>query len=126
MAATRIPDRLFHYTCRDGEPLILADGLLKPNRHPYLSVPLVWLTDLEVPDRFGLGLAGGVFTSCDRTEFRFEVDPAEIPNCVWWPVAARRLTREVRDGFESSGAWPAHWWVTPVPVRVLPHSVSVR
>jgi hypothetical protein len=120
VAVTRTPVRLFHYTCNDAYPLIVADGCLKPNRHPFLPEPLVWLTDLDEPEKLALGLdSTGVFTTCDRTGHRLTVQPGEFGKCIWWPLYARRLDRALRDAFESHGALPVHWWVALEPIGVV-------
>jgi hypothetical protein len=115
--------RLFHYTCDDAAPLIDRDLLLRPNEHPVLpGIPLVWLTDLDTPHRAGLGLTMGALITCDRTRHRYEV--ADPDGCLPWTALARLLPRHVRDAFEESpGAMPAHWWVCPSPVPVLPARV---
>lgn len=59
---------LYHYTCRHSAYSISHDKfILRPG-----LTGLLWLTDLDVPDRRGLGLTSN-FIECDRTEFRFAV-----------------------------------------------------
>jgi hypothetical protein len=114
-----VADRLYHYTCADhGRPGIDRDGVLRPNSHPWLATPLVWLTDLDQPWREALGLTSNLL-SCDRAAVRYTADPS---GCVRWTVWARRLPRDLREVFESApGVLPGHWWVSerPLPVRVL-------
>jgi hypothetical protein len=102
---------LFHYTCAHRYPSIRRLGLLIPGAQPLLGgAELLWLTDLEVPDRAGLGLTSRSI-QCDRTEWRIRVeDPVDVT-----------LWRDVRRDFpfwgvysleRSDGAQPRHWWVT--------------
>lgn len=110
---------LFHFTCDHGREGIARDGVLRPNRHPYLPEPLVWLTDLWTPMRHGLGLTS-YSLSCDRTEYRFDVESAR--SAEHWPRYARRLglSRAVRDELEGlPGVQPMHWWVATAPVLVM-------
>jgi hypothetical protein len=101
---------LYHYSCRHGADAIHRDGgLLRPHQHPWLPEPLLWLTDLDVPHREGLGLTS-ITLHCDRTEFRFAVDTT---TAIWWPQYAHRINRSVRAQFDAAaGAMPAHWWVS--------------
>ena len=48
--------RLFHYCCACSVAQIGRKGVLKPQWHPLLSEPLVWLTDMAIPQRLALGL----------------------------------------------------------------------
>lgn len=108
----------FHYTCAHSVAGIRNDGLLRPNVHPLFPEVggLVWLTDLDVPDTYALGLTS-LFLQCDRTEYRVVVDPADT---VRWPVFARRIPRTARWELESApGALPMHWWLAAVEVPVL-------
>lgn len=111
---------LWHYTCTDVAPRIEQDGILRPFPHPHLAAEVVWATDLDNPPAtvLGLGNLTGHLT-CDRMAHRFEVldEDAFVP----WHRFARRLPREVRDGFEGAlGAMPRHWWVATRTVRVRP------
>jgi hypothetical protein len=66
--------RLYHYCCSHSLEGIRKDGFLRPWRQVALGdVPLVWLTDLEVPDRKALGLTSDLL-DCDRLEHRVVVD----------------------------------------------------
>ena len=111
---------LFHYTCADAAPLIDAELLLRPNRHPALPEPLVWLTDLDTCWREELGLTSHHLT-CDRGAHRFTVaDPA---GCEPWSAYARRvLPPALRRALENhtTRLRPRHWWVSLAPVPVLP------
>ena len=109
--------RLYHYTCGDSAPEIDATGQLRPN---YSAVPpVVWLTDLEVPDAAALGLTSRTL-GCDRTRHRVEVEPAAA---LWWPTYARSLPRELRAYLEDvPGVLPAHWWVSEEPVPIVRNS----
>jgi len=113
------PDMLFHYTCRDRLPGIAADRVLIPHRSPVLNASLVWLTDLDVPDRGGLGLTADHLLTCDRTDVRVTVH--SDPGVLRWPVWARigRVPGAVRRTLESGRALPMHWWVTSRPVDVV-------
>lgn len=110
--------RLYHYTCDHAVAGIRADRFVKPNMHPLLKgIALAWFTDLDAPDRDGLGLTSNYIT-CDRTTHRFTVaDSAPIR---WWPNAVRELDLQgYRRALEiAPGAWPAHWYVSVVPVVV--------
>lgn len=102
---------LYHYTCDHGDKGIREDGVLRGNVHPWMRAagPIVWLTDMEVPDARALGLTS-FSLSCDRTAHQFGVDTDQAEH---WPVAARRLcTPAVRRGLDfAPGARPMHWWV---------------
>lgn len=110
--------RLYHYTCAHSAPGIAKDRWLRPNPHPLMpgAGPLVHLTDLDQPNRHGLGLTSRILR-CDRTQFRVTVVTADA---VHWPVFARTIPRSVREELEGvPGALPMHWWVAcgmPVPV----------
>jgi hypothetical protein len=119
--STDPPTTLYHYTCNHGLPGIAADQLVLPNIHPWLGYGLAWLTDLDVPDRLGLGLTS-VTLCCDRTAHRVEVD--STADVMHWPKWAHEqrvpwLTRLTLEG--AGSALPMHWWVstTPVPVRAI-------
>lgn len=116
---------LYHFTCIDHAPAIDHELLLRPNAHPYLpGLPLVWLTDLDTPDRTGLGLTSGHLITCDRTAYRYTV--ADPGGCIPWTALAHLLPRHIRDPFEDApGRLPAHWWVCADPVPVLPRQVLI-
>jgi len=110
---------LYHYTCRDAAPLIERDGLLKPHPQPILDgMPLVWLTDMEWPDRAALGLTSHTL-NCDRTDYRVQVSETEYWNCVRWTRYARLLPPWTRRQLEfADGALPAHWWIASQPIAI--------
>ena len=109
----------YHFTCWHGLERIEASGWrLVPNPFaPTLGLPsLVWLTDMEVPDREALGLTSHSL-ECDRTAYRLrvvETGPVE-PWSVW--CRTNGVTREWRDGWLEQGATrPRRWFVSAVPV----------
>lgn len=101
---------LYHYTCDHSVERIRRDGFLRPNRHPSLGARLVWLTDLDTPDRDALGLTSQ-FITCDRTKHRFTV--ADESFVVPWTEWARehKVSHLVRDYLEQFGL-PRHWFVS--------------
>lgn len=110
--------RLYHYTCDHGDRGIRADGALRGNVHPWMrdAGPLLWLTDMEVPDANALGLTMRMIP-CDRTAHRFAVETDQAEH---WPRAARRLCSSgVRHELDfADGAMPMHWWVVVGPGMV--------
>lgn len=111
--------RLYHFTCRDhGEPGIRRDGFLRPNPHPLLPNlgPVVWLTDLEVPDRFALGLTR-TFIRCDRTEIRYSLYTDALEGLSWWPFVRQGCPPAAVADLERNGR-PLHWWVCREPAKV--------
>lgn len=101
--------RLYHYTCSHGAEGIRKDLCLKGNPHPLMPEsygPLIWLTDLDSPDRQALGLTSRLLR-CDRTTHRVTVD-TEL--ALHWPEFARTLSRRLRDLLEQD-AKPIHWYV---------------
>lgn len=109
--------RLYHFTCDHMARGIRRTGKLMPNRSPFWGdTRLVWLTDLAVPDKHGLGLnnQSGLLT-CNRTECRFITDAAAVP---WLRSTARKhLPATLRTALEG-GRLPEHWWVTDVAIAV--------
>lgn len=111
--------RFFHYTCDHGHAAISDEGFTKPFPQVVLGgIELTWFTDLDAPDRKGLGLTS-VTLNCDRTAYRFEADITL--GIRWWPhfardfgLASRRRHLELADG-----ALPMHWYVSEAPVPVL-------
>ncbi len=105
--------KLYHYTCRDRYAMIRGSGLLRANQ-PHLRKipPAVWLTDLETPDRLGLGLTSFMLR-CDRTEHRVIVElPGEPPLWHWPRWAHKHLALGDRDALElNPGVLPMHWWL---------------
>jgi hypothetical protein len=109
------PAVLYHYTCRDRLASIRADRELIPQWHPLLGNSLVWLTDLAVPDKRGLGLTADHLLTCDRTEARITV--YRRPEVQRWTTWARKngvsyIARFMLEG--AGGAFPMHWWISPV------------
>lgn len=108
--------RLYHYTCSHAAPLIVTDGFLRTHPQPQLvGESLIWLTDMEWPDRLALGLTSHTLR-CDRTEWRVTVDT----DAQRWAKYARSLARILRHGLEwAPGARPMHWWVATENVPTL-------
>jgi hypothetical protein len=107
------PAALYHYTCRHAAQRVTARGFLIPIPQPALrGVALIWLTDLMVPDREGLGLTSH-HLDCDRLEYRYV---AIDPDVVSWE-AFKRSFPFVPFDFEL-GRLPAHWYVARRPVFV--------
>lgn len=122
-AVSAMPDRLHHYTCDHGADGIRSTGEIRPHPHPLIdSMPLIWLTSMEQPDRIGLGLTSEIL-SCDRTRWRVTVrtDGAEP-----WHVFARRyrVCREVRDELEA-GRWPMSWFVALDPIPIDKYAIQL-
>lgn len=112
--------KLFHYTCDHRVKAIRTQRWLVP--HPQIQLPgspeLIWLTDLDVPDRFGLGLTS-YSLSCDRTQHRVTVVAAEH-EVTPWTTYARGMSGAARRVVEAAeGVLPMHWWVATVPLPVL-------
>jgi hypothetical protein len=111
---------LWHYTCDHSAALIRADGnTLRPVN---TLIPMIWLTDLDVPDRLGLGLTMKTL-KCDRLAHRFAV-PQPLEVFRW--IDVRRSWRGTPgwawvQAIESTeGALPRHWFVTNVPQAAVP------
>lgn len=112
--------KLYHYTCDHGAVIIRRSRWLMP--HPQVALPgspeLIWLTDLDVPDRFGLGLTSRSL-ACDRTQHRVTAAAAEH-EVMPWTAYARGLSGDARRVLESvRGVLPMHWWVAQVPLPVV-------
>lgn len=112
--------RLYHFTCRDAAPRIVQCGELLPRPQVQLDgTKLVWLTDLESPNRYEIGLTSHSL-DCDRMEFRFEAD---IDEPVRWVDYLREQPRDVRLTGRylamATGAKPMHWFVSTVAVPVV-------
>jgi hypothetical protein len=119
--ASIIPSVLYHYTCKNhGEPGITTSGKLLPFPQPILGTSLVWLTNMETPDAWALGLTNN-FLCCNRTEVRVTVHPLKTANACgvrpWW-LYARTVHRALREALEYTGL-PMHWWVTDRPVPTV-------
>jgi hypothetical protein len=123
---------LWHHTCEHAQREIGAEGNLmsvfdlEGKRAKALTVnsqmmrlwlSFIWLTDLAVPDREGLGLTMHAI-GCDRTRHRYRVtDPS---TCEPWGHYRMRLSPGMRDLLElADGAMPARWWVSTDPVPVV-------
>lgn len=121
MTTPVVPQTLYHYTCLDhGHPGIKVANILRPWPQPMLAGhPLVWLTDLDPPDAWALGLTNHTLC-CSRTEVRALVKPHDhADQCgiqPWWHFA-RKLTRTIREVLEETGL-PMHWWISEQPVCV--------
>lgn len=100
---------LYHYTCMHSAYSIKLDGFtLRPGLDGYL-----WLTDLDIPDRRGLGLTSYML-KCDRTQFRFAVDePVEVDR--WLAVRKSFPVELVRLLEASPHVLLAHWYLTTRP-----------
>lgn len=119
-----LPQQLYHYCCGHSAAAIEdSHGILRPHTTDalYPLPPVVWLTDMEAPDRYGLGLTS-LLIECDRTEFRYPVVMAGDLALVveWWPHFARRYRAyPVVEELEASpGTLPVHWWVATDRIRV--------
>ena len=90
---------LYHYTCDHGRQLIGMRGKLKPNRHPWLTRPLLWLTDLDHANIQALGLTS-LTLDCDRTAWRYRIRTPKHPDTVsrWLDEIDSRIAREVKGG----------------------------
>lgn len=109
--------RLYHFTCRHAAAGIHQAGELRPNGHPWLPEPLVWLTDLEDAWREALGLTSHTLY-CDRTECRFRA--ATTSSAVPWTVYRRSVPVRAAHALEREpGVMPAHWWVSLLPVPIV-------
>jgi hypothetical protein len=123
---------LWHYTCDHGRDAIGDRGnlvplaTLRPDKRMTWQGRLVWLTDLERPQRDALGLTSHIL-NCDRTVHRYRVTDAALTRR--WTSIARDLPRGYREALESApGARPRHWWVSenPVPVEYDPIQPPAR
>lgn len=117
---------LFHFTCDHGHTGIQASaGLVIPpaRRNPAavrrverLMPPqmlgITWWTDLELPDRYVLGLTSDTL-SCDRTTHRYRATGpiAAVPFLSW----SRQQNQAVRAWCDILPGLPCHWWVAPTP-----------
>lgn len=111
---------LYHFTCSHAAPGIETAGVIRPSLQPQLGLDpwprLVWLTDMETPDRAALGLTS-VTLKCDRTEHRFRAtDTSGVVRFAEWqrgrvPFAAFAAL--------VIGHEPARWWVAEVAVPAV-------
>jgi hypothetical protein len=110
--------KLYHYACHHSAAGIRRCGELRPHAHPWLPLPLVWLTDLDKPWRNALGLTSHTI-ACDRTEYRFAA--RDTSTAIPWTTYRRSVPIRAAVALESApGVMPAHWWVSTVPVPVSP------
>jgi hypothetical protein len=110
------PTVLYHYTCDHGyDQISRSDWWLEAN--PLAVFPLIWLTDLDQPDRDALGLTSHIL-DCDRTEHRLTVqNDGHVYHWTQW-CRLKAIPRHQRDAIElADGAQPMRWWVTPDPIR---------
>lgn len=115
-----VPTVLYHYTCaQHGEAGIRRNGKVLPHYQPLLGYPLLWLTDLDTPDMWALGLTN-YSLCCNRTEVRVSVAPHDDSGntlvAPWWHFARDHVDRFVRDLLEDKGL-PLRWWVSLAPVK---------
>lgn len=119
---------LYHYTCDHSRKLLGDSGELVPARDLSTAPPwvrqtmpwqgtVVWLTDLDRPDRYGLGLTSELIT-CDRTVHRYRVTcNLGITGWLW---ARNSAPAAIAEELESlAGSMPSHWYVAPGPVPVV-------
>lgn len=114
---TAIDGDVWHYTCRHRAALIGRRGLLVPASQPlFQNLPLIWLTDLAVPDVEALGLTSTTL-ACDRTECRYRV--ADVVNVRPWLEFAEQMQLDRRTvSTLTLGRQPRHWFVSTTAVRV--------
>ena len=112
---------LYHYTCSHRATYIEQDGFvfsldeLQGSASGLIGARFAWFTDLDVPDRAGLGLTSHLL-GCDRTERRFTVtDETHVVRY----LDVRRKHRKLWPLEEAPGAMPAHWWIATEPVPVV-------
>ena len=113
-ATPAVPATLYHYTCHEhGEPGITQDQKLLPHHQFLLGRHLVWLTDMDVPHAWALGLTNHLLC-CDRTQVRVTVHPLSGKDASgihpWW-YYRRTIPPVLRETVEQTGM-PMHWWVT--------------
>lgn len=125
--------RLYHFCCEHSAAAIdrtmtLLPGLdwltldrrLRRAGEPvsglYRAPSVLWLTDLEEPDRDALGLTSHTL-DCDRTEFRYTV---HSEGTMRWHAftAIYQPNREWLDVLED-GRQPDRWFVATMPKNVL-------
>ena len=105
----------YHYTCRDMAEKIGVTGVLLPNSI-HGSPPLVWLTDLEVPDIEALGLTSHE-SDCDRSAVRYRARRQEFT-----PWIGSKLHASMPPSMQAEfhrGRSPENWFVSMVPVAVI-------
>lgn len=112
--------RLFHYACRDHTHRALGDrAVLRPMRQPLHKngSALIWLTDMDPPERDALGLTSEVFLRCDRLAVRYVVETdSAIP---WNAYKVENVpSREIKI-LEGCGAKPDRWFVSLTSVLAV-------
>jgi len=104
--------KLWHYTCDHHRRQLGWNGALRPGLDGF-----VWMTDLDHPDAYGLGLTSMILR-CDRTAHRYRVKVTDTAR-PW--VEVRREINPVRvEALESApGVLLRHWWVATTLVPVV-------
>jgi hypothetical protein len=114
----------WHFTCEHTYAAIGDAGALLPacqiSNHASIErwwpARFVWLTNLPVPDRDGLGLTMRV-TRCDRIAYRYRVTDDE--GIVPWVIARKAFRTHAHLLEDVPGVRPAHWYVSAQPVPVI-------
>jgi hypothetical protein len=107
----------YHYTCAHRADQIRQAGYLVPMPQPlFAGEKLVWLTDLDIPERRGLGLTSYTL-DCDRTEFRVVIRQPDV--VLPWMAVRNSYPPELRLALEgAAGAMPRHWYLSAHRQRV--------
>jgi len=125
-----IPSVLYHFTCIDSVEGVRREGitrgfipLLGASGTMQLRPGWAWLTEDPDPARQTWIRTRAEGAACDRSEFRFAVDPAKCVRLTRWldhPVRAQARTSWLRD-FELYPDVVARWWLArcPVPAEAL-------
>lgn len=117
---------LFHFTCREHLPSILAEGVLRTTesnmspRRAHAGPDVVWLMTASDPTAHGHGLEG---SGADKKAIRFTVDVDKRGVHKWREWAIRRgINREwltILARFGGSSSWrvverpiPREQWVS--------------
>lgn len=127
---------LYHFTCDHGHAGIQASGglVIPPaSRNPAavarvesLMPPqmlgITWWTDLELPDRYVLGLTSDTLP-CDRTTHRYRATGTvvAIPFLMWLRVQ----NHTVRRWCDILPGYPMHWWVASSPQAAVLDQLEV-
>lgn len=114
---------LFHFTCQHGYEGIEEAQSIRPNPHPWMKAlgPVIWLTDLEQPDAFEVGLTSQTL-SCDRLKHRYEVT---TQNTHKWTDLRYKVHSTLVEELESLGK-PEHWFLVRRPLTKSEFSYSSR
>lgn len=105
---------LYHYTCDHGRSGIGDSGFIKPSPTFWQGTPLIWLTDMETPDRLALGLTSQILR-CDRLDYRYLVGVCAAPEP--WLTSRYRFEAPIKAVLmleAIDGVQPTRWWVSPV------------